>query len=48
MAAGAYFTGLFFDLTGSYYLVFVIATGIAAFAMINMPRIKETSVSERS
>ncbi len=48
MAAGAYFTGLFFDLAGSYYPVFVIATGIAAFAMINMPRIKETSVSERS
>ncbi len=48
MAAGAYFTGLIFDLAGSYYPVFVIATGIAAFAMISMPKIKETSVSERS
>ncbi len=48
MAAGAYFSGVIFDMAGSYYLAFVIATGIATFATISMPRIKETSVSERS
>jgi len=48
MAAGAYFTGLIFDVAGSYYPVFVIATGIAAFAMASMPRINETSVNGRS
>ncbi len=48
MAAGAYFTGLIFDMAGSYYPVFAIAIGIAILAMISMPRIKETSVSERS
>ncbi len=48
MAAGAYFSGLVFDTAGSYYPVYAIATGIAAFAMISMPRIKETSLSERS
>ena len=44
MAAGAYFSGLIFDVAGSYYPVFVIAIGIATFAMISMPRIKESSV----
>jgi len=48
MAAGAYFTGLIFDAAGNYYSVFVIATGIAAFAMASMPRIKETSVNGHS
>jgi len=48
MAAGAYFSGLVFDMTGSYYPAFVVATGIATFATISMPRIKESSVSERS
>ena len=48
MAAGAYGSGLIFDVAGSYYPVFVIAIGIATFAMINMPRIREASVSERS
>jgi len=48
MAAGAYFSGLIFDTAGSYYPVFVIAIGIATIAMISMPRIKETSVSERT
>jgi cyanate permease len=48
MAAGAYFSGLVFDMAGSYYPVFVVATGIAIFATISMPRIKETSVTEHS
>ena len=42
MAAGAYFSGVIFDMAGSYYPAFVIATGIATFATISMPRIKET------
>ena len=48
MAAGAYFSGLVFDMAGSYYPAFVVATGIATFATISMSRIKETSISARS
>ena len=48
MAAGAYFSGLIFDMASSYYPVFVIAIGISTFAMISMPRIHETHLSERS
>ncbi len=43
MATGAYLSGVIFDMADSYYPAFVIATGIAAFATINMPRIKENS-----
>ncbi len=43
MAAGGYFSGVIFDVAGSYYPAFVIATVIATIATINMPRIKESS-----